>query len=336
MPRIRESQDGGTEYLSRDIEETPRTFTRAIFMRWDKPEGNVVKLKVTKRDKTRVDEDGGTHFEKLHSKQPKSEIYLSEKGLENLASLLVTDYPAIKAGEKQYVAISELDEKKAKQIEEWLSADGSKSLLTFLVQNDVLSADLLAAAEHRQRCASVAEFERMLESDLPERAWQEWFAANDWVFGTDFVRVLDERSIDVDAKADYLVEAHDGFLDIIEIKKPSGLKFWSWDASHENWYPAPDLVQAITQSSAYVLEIEKKADSKKFAERAGGVAVVKPRAILLFGRNTDWNDEKKQAFRLLNSQYHNVSILTYDHVLLRAKRILDIVEQEVDGKDIPF
>ena len=330
MTKIRESQDGGTEYLAKDIEETPQTYTRAVFFRWEKPEGNVVKLKITKRDKARMSDDGKIHFEKLHSKEPKSEIYLSEQGLESLASLLASDYPAIKAGEKQYVAVGDLGEERAKQIEQWLSAPDSQPLLDFLVDSDVLSEDLLAAAEHRHRCTAVEEFERMLAEDLPERAWQKWFATNDWVFGTDFIRVLDERSIDVDAEADYLVEAHDGFLDIVEIKKPSGLKFWSWDASHKNWYPAPDLVQAITQSSAYLLEIERQTDSKKFTERVDGVAVVKPRAILLFGRNIDWDANRSQAFRLLNSQYHNISVLTYDHVLLRAKRMLGIASSEDD------
>jgi hypothetical protein len=49
-----------------------------------------------------------------------------------------------------------------------------------------------------------------------------WFAENDWVLGSDFVRVLDERAIDTENVADYLVEAYDGFLDIIEIKRPGG------------------------------------------------------------------------------------------------------------------
>jgi hypothetical protein len=42
------------------------------------------------------------------------------------------------------------------------------------------------------------------------------------VLGSEFVRVLDERTIDPRNVADYLVEAFDGFLDIIEIKRPGG------------------------------------------------------------------------------------------------------------------
>ena len=42
------------------------------------------------------------------------------------------------------------------------------------------------------------------------------------------MRILDERTIDTENVADYLVEAYDGFLDIIEIKRPGGgLRFWA-------------------------------------------------------------------------------------------------------------
>jgi hypothetical protein len=61
-----------------------------------------------------------------------------------------------------------------------------------------------------------------------EPSWQKWFKTNSWVLGSDFVRILDERAIDTDHIADYLVEAYDGFLDIIEIKRPGGrLQFWA-------------------------------------------------------------------------------------------------------------
>ena len=67
---------------------------------------------------------------------------------------------------------------------------------------------------------------------------------------------------------------------------------------------------------------------------------------MIFGRSNDWNDEQKEAYRILNSSYHNLAIMTYDHVLRRAKRILGIDEPEetnqntgadgIDIADIPF
>ena len=84
----------------------------------------------------------------------------------------------------------------------------------------------------------------------------------------------------------------------------------------------------------------------KFLEKVGNVKTIKPRCVLIFGRSSDWNNDQREAYRILNSSYHNLTIMTYDHVLSRAKRILGIEEQmvkeqeleaqEIPPDDIPF
>ncbi len=59
----------------------------------------------------------------------------------------------------------------------------------------------------------------------------------------------------------------------------------------------------------------------KFLERIG-VPTVKPRATLVFGRSRDWGEDERVAYRILIRSYHDITILTYDHVLDRADRIL--------------
>jgi len=163
----------------------------------------------------------------------------------------------------------------------------------------------------------------MLNNDLIEANWQKWFERNSWVLGSDFVRILDERSIDTKNITDFLMEAYDGFLDIIEIKRPEGgMQFWSKALDHGNYIPSTDLIKAITQASAYIFEIEREANSVKFLERVDGVKTIKPRCILIFGRSYDWNPKQIEAFRVLNSSYHNLSIMTYDHIIERSKRIM--------------
>ncbi len=56
--------------------------------------------------------------------------------------------------------------------------------------------------------------------------------------------------------------------------------------------------------------------------------VVKPRSTLVFGRSYQWKEEENEAYRILNSGYHNLLIITYDHVLDRAKRILKNLSSE--------
>jgi hypothetical protein len=116
-----------------------------------------------------------------------------------------------------------------------------------------LPDDLIAGLQSQARLKAVNEFEMMLNQNLLEKDWQSWFTNNDWVLGSEFVRILEERDIDTDNIADYLMEAYDGFLDIIEIKRPDRkLKFWADALDHDNYVPSADLIKAITQATKYL------------------------------------------------------------------------------------
>ena len=190
-----------------------------------------------------------------------------------------------------------------------------------------LSNTLSSAIQVVKRKESIKSFENMLSGDFPEKAWQKWFQDNNWVFGTEYVKVLNERSIDTKNITDFLVKSHDGFVDIIEIKRPhQALPFWATRKDHENMIPSSDLVKAIIQSANYIYELEMEANSKKFSEKIEHSKVIKPRCILIFGRSDGWTPEHYKSYRILNSSYHNITILTYDHVLSRAKNVLGIEE----------
>ncbi len=139
---------------------------------------------------------------------------------------------------------------------------------------------------------------------------------------------------------------NDGFLDLVEIKRPEGgLRFWADTLDHGNHVPHSDLIKAVTQATRYLLEVEREANSQKFVERLGGVKAVKPRCVLIYGRSKEWNDSQGEAYRMLNASYHNLSILTFDHVVARARRMLGLPAEEAPGMssgdgplddDIPF
>ena len=160
------------------------------------------------------------------------------------------------------------------------------------------------------------------------------------------MRILDERAIDTTNITDYLMQTYDGFLDIVEIKRPEGnLQFWAHALDHGNYVQSSDLTKAITQATKYIYELEREANSVILFERVGCVKTIKPRCSLIFDRSNSWNNEQKEAFRILNSSYHTLTIITYDHVLKRAERILGVDEPEEnqnaetefsDNDDIPF
>ena len=185
-----------------------------------------------------------------------------------------------------------------------------------------------------QRKNAVAQFERLLNNDdsfneykeklgvgKAEEVWQKFFESNSWILGSDFVEVLDERVIDEENKTDIPVKDYDGFINIIELKLPGAI-FWTIDN-----IPASELTRAIMQCARYVTELERRMNDKKKTD-ALGADILKPRITLIYGRSNDWGKERKDQFKILNSCFHDIAILTYDHVLERAKKIIGELNKE--------
>lgn len=329
MATIRKTE-GGIEYLFGLLKEKTKTVTRAAF--WKIPHKTPqedICLKIGRYNKN------GFAPETLENINPKSELTLDNEEFQKLLAFLSENYEPFKKGVKKYIPLNEkFDQKSIEHLKAIFDNPNKQKVLDFIARNNILPNDLIAGLQNQARINAVNEFETMLGQNLVEQKWQEWLKQNDWVLGSEFVRILDEREVDTANITDYLMQAYDGFLDIIEIKRPEGnLHFWTDTQYHGNYVPSSDLTKAITQATKYIYEVEREANSVKFLERVGNVKTIKPRCVLIFGRSNDWNNEQKEACRILNSSYHNLTIMTYDHVLLRAKRILNIDEAENTGQN---
>lgn len=261
--------------------------------------------------------------EEVDELEPKSELTLDDEEFKNLIEFLRQNYEPFKDGAKAFIPLDDpYDQGTANQVRALLNIPDRKKMLEFILNNNVIPEDLEVGLTHARRSRAIDEFNNLLELDHVENKWQQWFQTNSWVLGSDFVKVLDERAIDTKNISDFLMKSYDGFLDVVEVKRPEGnLQFWASTKDHDNWIPHTDLIKAITQASIYIHEVEREANDLKFYERVG-VKAIKPRCTLIYGRSHDWDKSKQEAFRLLNSNYHNLTIMTYDHVLDRAKRIL--------------
>lgn len=338
MATIRKTQ-GGIEYLFGLLKEKAQTITRVAL--WKIPHNTHqedIRLKIGRYDK---------NTDALESLSPKSELTLDHDEFLKLIEFLSENYEPFKIGVKQYIPIDEkFDQKSVNHLKAIFNNPDKQKILDFIVKNDILSDDLILAIQDQQKIKSIRDFETMLGQNFVEQRWQEWFKRNDWVLGSEFVKILDEREIDTANITDYLMQAYDGFIDIIEIKRPEGnLQFWANEKDHGNYVPSNDLTKAITQATKYIYEVEREANSVKFLEKVENTKTIKPRCVLIFGRSIDWNNEQREAYRILNSSYHNLTIMTYDHVLNRAKRMLGLeinkIYQEKEFNeampdDIPF
>lgn len=148
-----------------------------------------------------------------------------------------------------------------------------------------------------------------------EEVWQKFFETNPWILGSDFVEILGERVIDENSTTDIPVKDYDGFVNIIELKLPTS-DFWTFED-----VPVAPLTKAIMQCAGYVTEVERRMNDYKKIEKLGA-SILKPRITLIYGRSQDWTIGQKQQFKILNSSFHDIAILTYDHVINRANRII--------------
>lgn len=274
----------------------------------------------------------GRVLESLENEDPKSELTLNGIEFTALMSYLQENYAPLMEGVKQFISLDDsFSDQNSAYLKELFSQPEKQKVINLIFEKNILPDELLIGIQYVIRKRAIEEFESMLKQDLKEIEWQRWFKKSSWVLGSDFVKIIGERSIDTKNIADFLVQAYDGFLDIIEIKRPSlKIPFWSEIKDHNNYYPSRDLIQAITQANNYLYEIERESNSQKFLDHVDGVKTIKPRCILIFGRSYGWDKEQKESFRLLNSSYHSLSIMTYDHVLERARRIIEL--QEVNSQ----
>jgi len=311
--------------LAKVLRNKPSVVTRAVLWKIPHNTGTEdVRLKVGRYKKPKDFE----FDEEPEVLEPKSELTLDQEEFQSLLEFLRENYEPFRKGVKAFIPLERpFDSENAQQIRALFSLPDKREVVRFILENEVIPTDLAAGLRQAHRARAVREIEEMLSQDLREAPWQRWFQTNSWVLGSQFVRILEERHIDTQHISDFLMEAYDGFLDVVEIKRPEGgLAFWAAALDHGNFVPSSDLTKAVSQASRYIYEVEREANSVKFLERVGGVKTVKPRCILVFGRSNDWTDKQTEAYRILNASYHNLTVLTYDHVVARARRIAGLEE----------
>ncbi|MBK8132350.1 MAG: DUF4263 domain-containing protein [Gammaproteobacteria bacterium] len=153
---------------------------------------------------------------------PKSELTLDSEEFKNLIEFIQKNYEPFKSGVKAFIPLDKpFERENAEQIKALFALPNRSEIIKFVVENRIVPDDLYLALQATSRGRAITQFEEMLTAAKAESAWQAWFKENSWVLGSEFVRILDERAIDTQHISDFLMEAYDGFLDIVEIKGSS-------------------------------------------------------------------------------------------------------------------
>lgn len=320
----------GQEYVEPcELKTGLRSSSRAVFFRntHQTTGEKIVSLKIARYRKV-----NGTFYEK----QDKS-ITLSCGEIDKLIEYIQEYYAPLNTGMSEFISVDKDAAELFAKVRDLGIPDAE--VVKKLHESGILTENLSVAITAAERNRAVSEFEQAISSGYPESYWQDWFSRNKWVLGSEYLNILPERDIDVTDIADYLMRAIDGFLDVVEIKRPD-LPFWTRPDSHGNLCPSSQLTAAITQCLNYLYKIELQSNSVEFMERVEDTKTVKPQSMLVYGRSVDWDDNELKSLRILNAAYHQLHIITYDQLLMRAKLLLGIenetADEEEDFSEWPF
>jgi hypothetical protein len=208
-----------------------------------------------------------------------------------------------------------------------------KVLLTFntpAIQQLLIEAkkddvnNLYAAVKQAKNKKALAELRKLIEADATELKFQEWFQANTWAFGIEYLEIYDTSRIGIHSDSDFIAQSLDGYHDLIELKRPS-LDLLKYDSSHQDYYPSADLSKAIGQAVDYLYAMERSRDE---LEEEDHITVLKPRIKIIAGSTEGFSLKKKRALRLLNNGLHGMEVISYDQVVAGAEKLIAFFARE--------
>lgn len=160
----------------------------------------------------------------------------------------------------------------------------------------------------------------------PEKIFQNWIEHNLWTLGIDYVKKHPARLISLESESDLIMETTDGFIDLIELKRPS-LKLFKYDLSHKSYFPSVDLSKALGQCLLYLKALD---EYKLNLERTHKFKLLRPRIKIIIGRSKNFSDEEYEALRMLNSTLNHIQIITYDYLHMCGENIISYYSEEID------
>lgn len=159
-----------------------------------------------------------------------------------------------------------------------------------------------------------------------EKIFQNWIENNIWTLGIDYIKKHSARQIGIKSESDLIMETTDGFIDLIELKRPK-FELFKFDNSHKCYYPSNELSKVIGQCMEYLKILD---NYKLILEKQYKFKLLRPRIKIIVGRTVSFNDEMYEALRMLNSNLNHMEIISYDYLCLCGENIISYYNREID------
>lgn len=183
---------------------------------------------------------------------------------------------------------------------------------------------------------------------MDETEWQEIIQKIILLIYPQYILSVREKTIkakgyDVhDKKPDFLLVDANGFIDVLEIKKPQVQILTENPSYRHNYIPTRELSGAAMQIEKYLFYLNNMVSKdnevcaqlkKHLSVESLELQIVSPRGLLLLGRHNTFKEQKIQDFEIIKRQYkHIADIMTYDDLLQRLDNIVAALKFRIDNE----
>jgi hypothetical protein len=216
-----------------------------------------------------------------------------------------------------------------------LSSEDKQALNEILpdfLKGEAMSSIAIKAIEIDSLKRLAAEFKTELNNQHPESWWQNYIQARILIMQQGYIRPIEKMNVAIGNTKypDFALVTHDNYLDILEIKKPDTI-ILKEDKSRGNFHWDTEISRAIIQVENYLEHIANQAaEVRSFVKDnyALELKVVRPRGFILAGNSAEFSTPKQRDdFRLLSHGLKNVTVITYDELLVRLEKHIRVLEK---------
>ena len=147
-----------------------------------------------------------------------------------------------------------------------------------------------------------------------------------------------------DKHPDFTLIDSNGYIDIMEIKKPDDTQIIRNCKNRNNYVPQKIFTDVVVQTTKYINALNQNHDKsknniiKKLKEdnpdatlSTNDIFINNPKGLILIGRSDKLSKEQKDDFELIRRQYKDiVEIMTYDDLLNRLNNLVEKLKQDIE------
>jgi hypothetical protein len=210
-------------------------------------------------------------------------------------------------------------------------------IIKIIQQNNVNISNIKNIIDVKIRQDSISQLEKSINNqgvklnNKRENWFQDFFqkTENHWILGNaidfKFIHQIESKHIlptsdgQRNNETDFISQNLFGYCSVVEIKTPETALMKKVEERTDLYIPDKELTTAISQVIHYQnrgIESSDSRDGKQYISNAGGLVIIG------HSKQFDNNETMKRSFELYRNSIKNVSILTYDELLLKCKNIL--------------